>query len=112
MRLDHLLKKSSVWRQIDTPTTVSNYDQIIWFLLHQEIWVYIDVKNRWYIQFNTLLKDQENKASIDLPNEDQIKHLFRDEKDLYVFLAQKRPKTFERIRQKLEIPFTRRQLLK
>jgi len=39
--------------EIDKPETKNDYDQIIWMLLHKDVWVYFDDKNEWYVQFNT-----------------------------------------------------------
>jgi len=36
--------------QIDRPTTIRDFDQIIWYLIHKDVWVYIDEENDWYIQ--------------------------------------------------------------
>ena len=38
---------------IDKPETKTDCDDIIWLLLHKNVWVYIDDKNDWYVQFNT-----------------------------------------------------------
>ena len=40
--------------EIDTPTTKTDYDEIMWMLIHKDIWVYIDDEDGdWYVQFNT-----------------------------------------------------------
>lgn len=39
--------------EIDTPEDKKEYDQIRWFLLHKDVWIFIDNDNSWNIQFNT-----------------------------------------------------------
>ncbi len=39
--------------EIDKPTEKKDFDEIKWFLLHKNIWVYIDHDGSWNIQFNT-----------------------------------------------------------
>jgi hypothetical protein len=38
--------------EIDAPEDKEDYDHIIWYLLHENIHVFIEEKE-WYIQFNT-----------------------------------------------------------
>ena len=38
--------------EIDKPETKKEYDQIKWFLLHKEVWVFIDNDNSWNLQVN------------------------------------------------------------
>ena len=39
--------------EIDKPTTKKDVDQIRWFLIHKNVWVFIDHDKTWNIQFNT-----------------------------------------------------------
>jgi len=40
--------------EIDKPETKTDYDEILWMLVHKDIWVYIDAEDdEWYVQFNT-----------------------------------------------------------
>ena len=40
--------------ELDKPTRKNDYDQIIWLLLHKDVFVYIDGEDGgWYVQFNT-----------------------------------------------------------
>lgn len=46
--------------EIDTPETKKEFDNIKWFLLHRDVWVFIDNDGTWNLQMNTLcekLKD-------------------------------------------------------
>ncbi|RMD45516.1 YkgJ family cysteine cluster protein [Candidatus Pacearchaeota archaeon] len=39
--------------EIDKPENKEDIDQIRWFLLHKNVWVFIDHDNSWNVQFNT-----------------------------------------------------------
>lgn len=39
--------------EIDEPETDKEFDQIRWFLLHKDVWVFIDNDNSWNLQVNT-----------------------------------------------------------
>jgi Fe-S-cluster containining protein len=40
--------------EIDEPETKEDFDEIRWFLLHKDIWVFIDHDDSWNLQFNTM----------------------------------------------------------
>ena len=48
--------------EFDTPEDKEDYEQIIWFLLHQDVWVFIDHDDSWNIQFNTSCKKLDEKG--------------------------------------------------
>ncbi len=39
--------------EIDTPKTKKQYDDIRWYLLHENVYVFIDHDNAWHIEFKT-----------------------------------------------------------
>ena len=39
--------------EIDKPTTLTDVDHIIWYLIHKNVWIWIDYNGGWYVQFNT-----------------------------------------------------------
>jgi Fe-S-cluster containining protein len=39
--------------EIDTPEDEEDWDNIYWYLLHQNVWVWIDNDDSWNLQFNT-----------------------------------------------------------
>lgn len=39
--------------EIDTPTVFNDFQNIYWYLVHHNVWVYADHDNAWHIQFNT-----------------------------------------------------------
>jgi uncharacterized protein len=55
---------------LDTPEDKEDYDEIVWFLLHENIKVYIDNDDsegdEWYVEIQTPCKaqDEENKCKI------------------------------------------------
>ena len=115
--------------QIDRPTTANDFDQVIWYLIHKDVWVYVDEENDWYIQFNTVCEKLNNRRCgyyVSRPNicreyepehcirygaGESEKHLFKDEIDFFRYLAKKKPKTFQKIRKKINIPYTEKELL-
>jgi Fe-S-cluster containining protein len=40
--------------QIERPTTNTDYDQIVWYLTHRDVSVYIDWEGDFYLEFRTL----------------------------------------------------------
>lgn len=38
--------------EIDAPETDKEFDQIRWFLLHEDVWVFIDNDDSWNLQVN------------------------------------------------------------
>jgi Fe-S-cluster containining protein len=50
--------------QIDKPTTAEDYDYIMWFLLHQDVHVYIDFENDWFLEFATPCKALDPKTRL------------------------------------------------
>jgi len=50
--------------ELDKPTTKRDYDNIIWFLLHENVGVYIDWDNDWYIEFKTPCRALKNKLCL------------------------------------------------
>jgi hypothetical protein len=39
--------------QIDTPDCKRDYDNIRWYLLHRDVYVFIDHDDDWYLEFET-----------------------------------------------------------
>ena len=113
---------------LDNPSTVHDFDEILWFLLHKDVWVYVDEDNEWYIQFNTVCEKLDNRrcgyyanrpmicrkyAPKDCTryNDDQPeKYIFKNETDLFRYMAKKRPKTYEKFKEKLGLPHKKREL--
>ena len=47
--------------EIDRPTNINDYQNIIWFLLHENVNIYIDWDNDWFLEFNTKCLALKNK---------------------------------------------------
>ena len=111
--------------QIDDPTSFRDYDQIHWYLTHENVQVYIDWEGDWYLEFLTrcrnLTEAKTCGAYVDRPrvcsefsadecerNSGEVAHryLFRSHEDLLGWMQAKRPRAFERYAKK------RRELLK
>jgi len=39
--------------EIEKPVDKEDFEQIRWFLLHENVWIFIDYDDSWNIQFNT-----------------------------------------------------------
>lgn len=95
---------------IDKPTSKKDYDQIRWYLLHENVWVSIDLDNDWVLEFRTPCRkiaadykcaDYENRPKIckDYPSSDQLcerqthrpahKYIFKNEKEFIAYLNKK-----------------------
>lgn len=52
--------------EIDTPEDANDYDNIRWYLMHENINVFIDHDDDWYIEFKTVCSHlgTDNKCNI------------------------------------------------
>ncbi|MFH1761516.1 MAG: YkgJ family cysteine cluster protein [bacterium] len=39
--------------EIDKPVSLADFENIRWFILHKNVWIYIDDSNDWYLQFDS-----------------------------------------------------------
>lgn len=115
---------------LDYPTTVKDFDEILWFIIHRDVWIYIDDENDWYIQFNTPCEKLDNMRCGYYPNRPNVcrdyepkdcvrygdgdepeKYMFKNEVDLFRYLAKKRPKMYKKLKKKLDLPYSKKELL-
>jgi len=107
--------------EIDRPTDLTDFDQIFWYLVHKDVWVYIDDEKDWYIQFNTpcdklveqrcgfyphrpqLCRDYEPETCVRYGDGDPEEYLFKNETDLFNYLSKKRPKLYAKMKKKYEL---------
>ncbi len=54
---------------IDTPEDKDDYDNIIWFLLHENVRVFVDHDNDWYLEFLTKCSALDENKLCKLYNE-------------------------------------------
>ena len=47
--------------EIDEPEDKEDFDQIKWFLVHKDVWIFIDHDDSWNIQFNTPCEKLDDK---------------------------------------------------
>jgi len=108
--------------QIDTPTTLKEFDNILWSLVHKDIWVYIDEHDDWYTQFNTpckkldgmrcgyyanrpqMCRDYSPSNCARYGDEEHEKALFKNEGDLFRYLGKRRPAMLEKMAAKIGLP--------
>ena len=52
--------------EIDKPTTKKDWDNILWYLYHENVIIYVDQENDWMIEFQTKCKNlgTDNKCMI------------------------------------------------
>ena len=52
--------------EIDKPGSKADYDHIRWYLLHNDVNVFIDHDKKWFIEFRTTCEEQDsdNRCSI------------------------------------------------
>jgi len=98
--------------EIDKPTKKADYDNIRWYLMHQDVNVFIDQENAWTVQFESKCRNQDEKNHCkiyntkpkicsDYPGENNCefegegkpyKVLFRTVKELEDYLIKKKKK--------------------
>jgi len=114
--------------EIDKPVTVKHYDQIRWYLIHRNVWVYVNDDKEWYIQFNTPCEKLEGYRCGDYASRRMVcrdyeveschrycegeieKYLFKNETDFLKYLVDKRPVQYQKLKAKVKIPFSAREL--
>ncbi len=111
--------------QIDDPQSFGDYENLFWYLAHENVAVYIDWEGDWYLEFQTRCKNLTDAKTcaiyVDRPRvcsefspddcernsrEPAYKHLFRSYEDLLGWLQARRPRAFARYAKK------RRELLR
>jgi len=111
--------------QIDDPGTFKEYENVRWYLTHENVGVYIDWDGDWYLEFKTQCKHLTDAKTCGIYEERPLvcsefsfndcernsgeqgwKHYFHSEEELIDFLRTKRPRAWERYMKK------RRELLR
>jgi len=101
---------------ISRPRSRSDFDELLWYLLHQNIWIFVDDENDWFVQVNSPCEALHQRRcgiyrrrphicreyAVDectrhAPG-DPDKHLFRNAEELLAFVARYRPKTYARLK--------------
>ncbi|MBU2442055.1 MAG: YkgJ family cysteine cluster protein, partial [Nanoarchaeota archaeon] len=92
--------------EIDTPETKEEYENILCYLYHKDVKIYIDTDNTWNVQFNTQCKQldengnckiyserppvcRESKVEECHINKKEIKKIFNDADEYSVWLKNK-----------------------
>lgn len=102
--------------EIDAPTTLNDFEEILWFIIHKKVWVWIDEDDdSWQVQFDSACrwledhrcKHYEARPQIcrDYPSENCVRHgegelykyTFREPEDLFNYLKKRRPKMYEKL---------------
>ena len=43
--------------EIDSPTSMTEYDHVVWYLYHENVSVFVDWEGQWYVKFDTRCKN-------------------------------------------------------
>ena len=46
--------------EIDTPEDIDDFEELKWFVLHENVVVFVDDEEDWHVQFNTPCKARKN----------------------------------------------------
>lgn len=102
--------------EIDAPTSMKEYDYIVWYLYHDDVSVFVDWDGNWYVKFETRCRHLSPLGLCDVyssrpaickefdwrecenrvRNEPADKWLFEDADQFLRWFEKKRPKTFKR----------------
>lgn len=102
--------------EIDTPTTMKEYDYIVWYLHHEGLSVFVDWEGAWYVKFETrcrhltaqglcgiyetrpaICKDFDwRECENHVKEEPPDKWLFEDAEAFVAWLRKRRPKSYAR----------------
>jgi Fe-S-cluster containining protein len=55
--------------EIDKPTTQQDYNNIVWYLMHENVKVFVDFDNGWYLEFATKCKALNKDKMCDIYTE-------------------------------------------
>ena len=99
--------------QIDNPSTFRQYENVYWYLTHENVAVYIDWEGDWYIEFQTRCRNLTEAKTCGIYVDRPVvcsefswtdceknsglqgwKHYFKSFEDLLGFMQAKRPKAF------------------
>ncbi|MGH7724751.1 MAG: hypothetical protein ACREOU_04920 [Candidatus Eiseniibacteriota bacterium] len=103
--------------EVDPPVTPWQYDQYVWLLYHANVWMYLEVGNRWFVQFETrceklspqghctvhgrhpaLCKDYDPRSCERRAPMDDLRARFHDGEELLAWLEKNRPVQYRRYR--------------
>lgn len=104
--------------EIDPPTTMKEYDYIVWYLYHEGLSVFVDWEGDWFVKFETRCKHltpqglcgvYESRPAIckdfdwrecenTVRDEQPDKYLFEEAEDFVEWLRTRRPKSYARFR--------------
>jgi Fe-S-cluster containining protein len=102
--------------EIDAPTTMREYDYVVWYLYHEGVSVFVDFENAWYVKFETRCRNLTNaglcaiyerrpaickdfdwrECENHLKDEPVDRWLFEAPDAFLAWLAERRPKAYQR----------------
>jgi len=84
--------------EIDTPSTMKEYDYIFWYLYHQGVSVFVDWESNWFIKFETRCEHLSSRGLCNIYSSRPVicKWLFENSDQFLRWFEKKRPKAFQR----------------
>ena len=102
--------------EIDAPTTMTEYDYLVWYLVHPGVSVFVDWEGSWFVKFETRCENllpsgmcgiYETRPAIcrefdwkecerHVTDEPPDKWLFRSAGELLAWFEKQRPKTYRK----------------
>ncbi len=94
--------------RLDMPTTEEEFDNILWYLLHKNVYVWIGKQHKWYVRFNTpckplkkgrckeystrpmLCREYEQEKCENYKTPTDVKYEFHTREELLAYLKKKR----------------------
>jgi len=105
--------------EIDKPVDLTDVDHIVWYLIHENVWVWVDEEDDWFVQFNTPCEKLEDSGrcnwyahrpkicqdykQAECPKYTRSmaeKYLFKNEDDFLEWLAHHRSKKMRKLRER------------
>lgn len=102
--------------EIDAPTTMTEYDYLVWYLVHPDVSVFVDWEGSWFVKFETRCRHllpngmcgtydtrpvicrefDWKECERHVTDEPPDKWLFRNAEELLAWFEKQRPKTYRK----------------
>ncbi len=96
---------------LETPKTEEDFDHILWYILHENVTVWIDTTNKWWVEFNTpcnalkkgrcdryqrrpLLCREYSQKTCEKNSPSEVAHLFDTQESLLSYLRKNKKPFF------------------
>jgi Fe-S-cluster containining protein len=108
--------------EIDRPTRVRYVTDILWYLYHENVYIYVDGDNDWSLHFETRCKNLDDdllcrvyeqrphicrefdNETCEVNDHDNTNMVFRDPTVFLAWLKESKPKVYKKLKQKGFLP--------